>query len=57
MAANAGALSGNGDEARVSDCDDDDVWSNTVSPREDLTHEVLALGGGCHLSSHRPRGF
>ena len=57
MAANAGALSGNGDEARVADCDDDDVRSEAISPSKDLTHKLLALGSGRHLSSHCPRGF
>jgi len=48
--------SGNGDEAWVSDCDDDDVCSNTVSPRKDLAHKILTLGTGCQLGSHRSRG-
>ncbi|SIA34270.1 Uncharacterised protein [Mycobacteroides abscessus subsp. abscessus] len=57
MAPDARALSGNGDEVWGSDCDDDDVCSNAVSPREDLTHKILALGAGRHLGSHCSRGF
>lgn len=57
MAADARALSGNGDEGWGSDCDNDDVCSDTVSPRHDLTYKILALGAGRQLGSHCSRGF
>ena len=57
VAADARAPRGNGDEVRGSDRDDDDVRSEAVSPREDLTHKILALGGGRDLRSHRTRGL